>query len=599
MKATYFIWTFLFINSLLYGQADLAEAIQVNSDLGSDLALKQNPKAIANDDGIVAVIWEDERNGLNELYLQLIDDRQRMVGSNLNLSSSYKVERDQYDLTALSNGNFLVSWSGTISSSDNVYFTIIDPEGEVVLENQLVPKAENISNNAFPAVAALGDNRFVLGFVEDDFSDPAVRAQLYDYDGQAIGDRLLIESLPRGDDALNIDIAVNNSKEILVVYQREVSFRDYNIAAVVLDENLQLQSTNLKINEVEEEGKNPSAIALSDGNFAIFWLDTRASSRGNTYGQKLTPSAEPTGPQRALVSTSSGTVITNRYPRVLRLGDRIGVSNARSSTAITLVDEDLDLIQNDQYEGVLPFPVAVNNEIGAVHLQGIVSNFTVGGSEKVILQIEDDQTRINNDQNSFSESIRELAFSPEGNGVVIWDDLRNGKQYGFAQRIAPDNTLLGDPITIPRERSSSYEIAIAKDGSFAIYFAEIANFQTTWVIQFYDAEGNLLRRRKLGTEDGTANIAEFQGIEYNPEQNNYVVWSRENASNNSTNSVLRVWTYDVDGENRSDKKTLFDREAQSIFRWAVREDGNFVVAFMDFSNGFNDLDAYWAVVSPR
>ncbi|MEM9896893.1 MAG: hypothetical protein AAF789_11025, partial [Bacteroidota bacterium] len=598
MKAVYFIILSLFSVLLLRGQVNLDEAVQINSYLGEDLADKRNPKAITNKDGIIAVIWEDERNGLNELYFQLINTGLKRIGANLNLAPGYTVEKNQYDLAALSNGNFVVTWSGAISGRENVYFSIIGPTGQVIIENQLVPKGETISANAYPAVENLWDNTFILGFVEDDFSEPAVRAQRFDYNGQAIGERLLLESLARGDDAENIDIAVNDDKEILFVYQREVGIRDFDIAAVVLDENLKIQGTNLRVNSVEGEAKNPTCVSLLDNDFLIFWLDTREDFTGSVYGQALKASGQKTGRQRK-VGTGMGTLITNRYPRALRLGTRIGISNVRSSSIISFVSKELRSPTHDQYEGDLPFPVLVNGEVGAVHLQSILSNFNGGIGAKVILQINEDEYRVNDDQNSVSETVRAYEYSPEGRGIVIWNDLKNGLSSGFAQRIAPDNSLAGDPISVSSGRSSSYTTAIAKDGHFAIYFAEIANFQTTWVINFYAPDGSLIRRKVLGTEDGTAIIGGFQGIEYNPNLNNYVLWSRENESFNSPNSVLRVWTYNLRGDNASDKKTLLSDNAQSIFRWMPRENGDFVISYMDFSKGFSQLDAYWVVVTPN
>lgn len=600
MKVSFLTTVLLFAVLLLKGQVNLEEAIQVNSYLGENLAPKHYPKAIANEAGIIAVVWEDERNARNELYFQLMDTRQRRIGNNVNLAPGYAVEEDQYDLTALSNGNFLVTWSGAISGSDNVYFTIISPAGQVVVETQVLPRGDNISNNAYPAVQDLGDDTFLLAFVEDDFSDPAVRLQRFDYGGQAIGETLLIESLPRGDDALNIDMTVNNDQEILLVYQREVGILDYNIAAVVLNKNLEVQGTNLRVNQETGEAKNPTCVTFHTGEFAIFWLDTRSSYTGTIYGQKVNAQAENFGTQRNIgVSSPTGNLLNNRYPRALRLGNVVAVSNISSSRSLSFVWEDLRARSRDNYEGNLPYPVLVDGAVGGVHLQGIASNFEGGIGRRIVLQLENDQYLVNDDQNSISELIREFEFSPEGNGVIVWTDISDGKQVGFAQRIASDNTLLGDPIKISRERSGSFEVAIADDGSFAIYYAEIEDRQTTWGIKFYDPEGKFIRRKNLGTEDGTANIPEFQGIEYNPVRKNYVVWRRENETSNSNNSVLRVWTYNKEGNNFSGKKTLFDKEAQSIFRWTPREDGNLVVAYMDFSEGFDAADVYWAVVSPN
>ena len=67
------------------GQADLADARQINPYIGDDLATKRFPKAVSNRNGDIASIWEDDRNGLPQLFLQCTDTDRNLIGANINL----------------------------------------------------------------------------------------------------------------------------------------------------------------------------------------------------------------------------------------------------------------------------------------------------------------------------------------------------------------------------------------------------------------------------------------------------------------------------------------------------------------------------------
>ena len=65
-----------------------------------------------------------------ERYIQVLDKQLKPVGGNINLSPGMIIKKEDFDLTPLSNGDFVVSWSGAIEGNDQANYSIIQPGEE-------------------------------------------------------------------------------------------------------------------------------------------------------------------------------------------------------------------------------------------------------------------------------------------------------------------------------------------------------------------------------------------------------------------------------------------------------------------------------------
>ena len=77
---TYTLLFALFLCFLAKAQQPLPNALRLNSYLGDRLAEKDHPRALSNDQGQTIVVWEDTRNGGNELFAQVLDANRNRVG---------------------------------------------------------------------------------------------------------------------------------------------------------------------------------------------------------------------------------------------------------------------------------------------------------------------------------------------------------------------------------------------------------------------------------------------------------------------------------------------------------------------------------------
>ncbi len=95
-------------------------------------AWQTRPLVCFNQQGSSIVLWEDRRNGRRDLYAQVYDPDYNAVGENLqinDLSGDYWYLADK-DVQALSDGKFVIAFSGTENMNDrDIYLQIVDPAG--------------------------------------------------------------------------------------------------------------------------------------------------------------------------------------------------------------------------------------------------------------------------------------------------------------------------------------------------------------------------------------------------------------------------------------------------------------------------------------
>ena len=122
-------------------------SINIADDFGS--VLQKKPLVRINSRGDVIVVWEDSRNGRNDLYAQVYDKDFNAVGDNIQINET---NADYWSLNDkaikyFSDGAFVIVFSGSDEYSDgtDVYIQLIDTRGEKVGNNKLV-KAKNYND---------------------------------------------------------------------------------------------------------------------------------------------------------------------------------------------------------------------------------------------------------------------------------------------------------------------------------------------------------------------------------------------------------------------------------------------------------------------
>jgi len=581
---TYTLLFALLFCFLAKAQQPLPGALRLNSYIGDRLAEKDNPRALSNDQGQTIVIWEDTRNGRRELFAQVLDESRNRVGSNMNLTPGENVEDEEFDLSFFPNGDFIVTWSSGNGFFGDIKYAIVTTDGTLDGSVQELPHPDDELGSNYPAIAAVSDTSFVMAFVPYTFGGSKLQIQVLHREQGALTNRVTLDSTMSSLNNLeNPDVAVSPEGDLLVVYQQSPSFSSDNIRAIVFDQDDDNPSTNVlgRISEVEDKGQNPSAVALDNGNFAVIWLDERDNTRGDIYGQLISDQGLIGDNQK--LGIMSGFVPSNRYPRVATDGEEIAITQVTSPSTMTIFEADLDQSGSRTISSRNPFPVVVANSFGTVFMENVLNDFgnTIKPLDRVFIERNTAKRRVNDDSNSGNDRFIAHQMAPDGSGIVLYQDYVDQEFTIFAQRVSAQNEHIGEPFEVEDEPSSGYSIAIADDGSFSIFYYINVDMASRLIIRFYGPNGNLRNSRQVGALQGTANFGGTRGLTYNPVTNQYFYWHYDS---DGFESWLDGRLYDLGGSQVKSDVEFLREGGQGFYNWVVRENGDFVAAYLDYSD---------------
>ena len=117
--------------------------------------------------------------------------------------------RETPDVAALQGGGFAVTWqdggrvSGGVLSRSSVMVQLFDADGDAIGDEVLVAAPNSYYGFSSPAIAPLDDGSFVITFYDQtrygpDKSESAISAQIFDADGNLSGDRIYVNSTFHG-----------------------------------------------------------------------------------------------------------------------------------------------------------------------------------------------------------------------------------------------------------------------------------------------------------------------------------------------------------------------------------------------------------------
>ncbi|MTB51135.1 MopE-related protein [Lewinella sp. W8] len=584
-----FLLLTLGVNALPFAQ--LENAMRVNEYLGDDLGQKRNVKIAASADGTLCVAWLDNRNGYWHLYAQFVGPDRQNIGDNINLTPNSLV-LEEFDLAVNSAGQFMIAWGDGRRFREVVKYTILNSDGSVVLPTTTLQTSEEDNEANFPGVAALNDGDFLLAFAGEypDRQKIANLQRISVSDG-ATGAPVPLDTIDTFDDLLNFSIAVAPNGNIMVAHQRELSFRSYDIALNLFDQDFNLLRRELTANVEAGEAEFPSAVTLDDGDFALFWLDFRAESFGEVYVREISNSGNILRTPRNLGAPVGGTLSRGRYPRVARLGSGFVVSTLSQLDEYQFVSSNYSLGERTSVRGFRPFPVVVNGEVITAYLRSLTNISASPNERRVTLDYGagNDLRFVNDDTFSAAEGVASSAFRDDGSGMVVWLGIDNGEPILYGREIGTDGNPVGDAFEIFEGISTGHDIALGPNGRWALFFQEIRDFRTYTMLNVYDGDNRRIRNHQLDDLGGTANLPRTRGVVFNATKDQYVYWDGSRTDDNQTMAVRPL---NLDGNFLAPLRTVFEDEAGFTFRWVQRQNGDLVVIYEQFDDDFNyDLKA--------
>ena len=279
--------------------------------------LQDDLHAIADDKGGVIVVWEDWRNGNQDIYAQRIDASGEPLWE-ANGVPVYRGEGDQYDpvLIADGEGGAIFAWWDISTPDWNIFAQRLSADGKPMwnsndeAEITPVPVCTAIGNQGAP-VAVSDDNGGVFFVWSDYRNDPNVftRAQLYAQHITANGDALWAE-----EGILVCDLHVNQQQPdcirdghggfIVTWWDERDIFADIyaqriNANGEMLwhDEDSESEKSGVPVCTEGGVQRRPQLVPTDDAGAIVYWLDYREDFADTTedaiYAQRLDANGKP------------------------------------------------------------------------------------------------------------------------------------------------------------------------------------------------------------------------------------------------------------------------------------------------------------------
>ncbi len=156
---------------------------------------QQKPSVTALADGDFIVTWESGSSSDTDIYGQRFDVDGNTVGSEFAINTHTSDNQTQPIVTGLSDGSFLVAWvsEGQDTSDNGIYGQLYAANGDAS-GSEFVINTSALGDQIEPSIAALVDGGFIVAWSTDGTDDSLfdINAQRFDSDGEKIGDEISI-----------------------------------------------------------------------------------------------------------------------------------------------------------------------------------------------------------------------------------------------------------------------------------------------------------------------------------------------------------------------------------------------------------------------
>jgi len=264
-------------------------------------AIQRNAAVVNLSDGGFVISWEDasragEDNQFNAIRAQRFDSNGTAQGTEFLVNTTTVGDQKNPSMAALSGGGFVITWqdqsfSGGDTSSDAVRAQRYDASG-VAQGSEFLVNTATANFQGSPSIDALFGGGFVIAWADlsrsgGDTSGFAIRAQRYDSAGLAQGSEFLVNTITTSSQRDPSVAALSGGGFVIAWSDESESGGDTSSSAIRAqhyDSAGLAQGSEFLVNTTTTSSqRDPSAAALSNGDFVIAWTDFSVSG-GDTDG---------------------------------------------------------------------------------------------------------------------------------------------------------------------------------------------------------------------------------------------------------------------------------------------------------------------------
>ena len=277
-------------SSELYAQRYAASAVpqtgnfSIADDHGS--AEQVHPDIAVAPTGGFMIAWQDQRNGLANIYAQFYDASGVAQGPNIRVNPAGAPVQNNPVIACYAYGYFLIVWEEVWYGVPEIYAQDFSQAGIP----QGVPFKVNDdgtgARHTYPAICANGQGNIVIAWQDERNGNPDIYAQLYDSALNPVGGNFRINDNGNATNQSMPTVGIDQLGNFVVAWEDERSgdmdiyAQRYNYAGVAL-------KSNFWINDDSGQARQQTPALAMDlsGNFTLVWADARDAS-WSLYGQQ-------------------------------------------------------------------------------------------------------------------------------------------------------------------------------------------------------------------------------------------------------------------------------------------------------------------------
>ena len=235
------------------------------------------PTIASLSDGGFVVGWVSNNNGVttvgNDIRAQRFDANGTKVGGEISVNQATSGSQDQASVAGLEGGGFAAVWRSETSINAAVY----DASGGLV-GSEFTVNISTTSGRAEPVITALHDGGFAVAWTDQDYtrdgSSYSIIARLYDADGTPRGDDFVVNTEVESiQDSPAISVLPDGG--FVVAWKTNDPSQDGSsdaIKAQVFDQDGNPVGTEFLVNSETENTQNfPTITSLTNGNIVVAW----------------------------------------------------------------------------------------------------------------------------------------------------------------------------------------------------------------------------------------------------------------------------------------------------------------------------------------
>ena len=247
-------------------------AFAPDSTLASpDLAVLEN--------GDVVVVWSDYRNLNWDIYGQRLGASGEYIAGNFKINGDLgNAQQHSPRVAALSDGGFVVVWYDNRNGNDDIYAQRFDPDAVATGSNIRVDDDDGSARQAFPVVAADGNGRFFIAWVDwrngSYPGNPDIYVRRYSSAGYPLEDAIQMYIDDGGRPQREPAICSDRMGNLGVAWADSTSGQ-WDVRAQIIDHTGERDGDIFIVHE-QTEGKQLQPDIATDGyKFYVTWADYR------------------------------------------------------------------------------------------------------------------------------------------------------------------------------------------------------------------------------------------------------------------------------------------------------------------------------------